>query len=154
MMDQIIRITIVEIATKEIKMFEYINFMPIGIHGPSQFPTNIILYSEKEIFITDLESSLKVQCLGVKKFFEHEDEEIVQLATSLHMNFSMYAITTKGNLYFIYVDMKDLKITKVSKEFLGTYQTANTEGKEITVNKKPSSLCANEYNILIGYEHV
>ena len=70
------------------------------------------------------------------------------------MNFCIYAITNKGNLYFIYIDMKEQKIHKVNKQFLGTYQTLDSDGQKVKVNKRPSSICANQYNILIGYEHL
>ena len=85
---------------------------------------------------------MKIHTLSAKKHLE-ADEKIVETASSLHMNFSLYAISNKGNLYFIYIDMKEQKITKVHKEFLGTYQTINEENKEIVVNRKPSSICAN-----------
>lgn len=107
MMDQIIRVTIVEISTKEIKMFEYINFQPLGMLAPSQYPTHLIFYSDREVYITDLDSALKMTAISLRKFITDEDEFIVQLSPSLHMNFCLYAITTKGYLYFIHVDLKE-----------------------------------------------
>ena len=67
-MDQIVRITIVELATKDIKLFEYVNFTPIGMHAPPQFPTSIILYTQKEVYLTDIENGLKIHTLNLKKF--------------------------------------------------------------------------------------
>lgn len=52
------------------------------------------------------------------------------------------------------VDLKEIKITKSEKYFLGNYQTLDASGNEITVSKRPSAMCVNEYNIVIGYEHI
>jgi len=52
------------------------------------------------------------------------------------------------------IDPKENKITKVTKHFLGNYQTLDEKGVEVTKRRKPSSICANEYNIAIGYESI
>lgn len=51
--DKIVRITIVEILTKEIKMSEYLGFVPLGIYAAPQFQTKLILHSNSEIYVTD-----------------------------------------------------------------------------------------------------
>lgn len=52
------------------------------------------------------------------------------------------------------INPKENKITKVTKHFLGNYQTLDEKGVEVTKRRKPSSICANEYNIAIGYESI
>jgi hypothetical protein len=52
-------------------------------------------------------------------------------------------ITDQGNLYFIYVDISNLKTTKVEKYFLGNYQTVDEKGTEIVRRRRPSSICVN-----------
>jgi hypothetical protein len=56
---------------------------------------------------------------------------------------SIYAITDQANLYFVTIDPKENKITKVTKHFLGNYQTLDEKGVEVTKRRKPSSICAN-----------
>lgn len=73
--------------------------------------------------ITDIEDGLKIVPLSIRKWFEFDNENIVQIANSLHIDFCVYIITDQGNLYFVYTDIKDLKITKVDRYFLGNYQT-------------------------------
>ena len=80
-----------------------------------QFPTKLILHSSVDIYMTDIDNNLKIVPLNIKKWFEKEDESIVQITNSLHLEFCIYAITNRGNLYFIYLDMKDVKPTKVEK---------------------------------------
>lgn len=43
--DQIVRLTILETATKEIKLSEFLNFNPLGIISLTQFPSKILAYS-------------------------------------------------------------------------------------------------------------
>ncbi len=40
------------------------------------------------------------------------------------------------------------------KHFLGTFETINQEGNKIVQNRMPSSICCNEYNILVGYHYI
>jgi len=50
--------------------------------------------------------------------------------------------------------MGSFKVSKVEKYFLGNYQTVDEKGVEITRRRRPSSICVNEYNIVVGYEHI
>lgn len=49
----------------------------------------------------------------------------MQIATSLHIDFVIYAITNLGNLYFLNVDIKQQnpKVKKINRYFLGTFKT-------------------------------
>ena len=67
---------------------------------------------------------------------------------------NFYLITTKGNLYFISLNLSQSSVNKWEKQFLGTYETVDQKGNKVTVHRKPSSICCNEYNVLIGYEHI
>lgn len=78
----------------------------------------------------------------------------MQISNSLHNEFCVYIITDQGNLYFMSIDLKEIKITKCEKYFLGNYLTLDANGNEVTQRKRPSAMCVNEYNISIGYEHI
>lgn len=64
----------------------------------------------------------------MRKWFKHDNENIVQIANSLHSDFTVYAITDQGNLYFIHIDNKEFKVTKADQHFLGNYQTLDEKG--------------------------
>lgn len=63
-------------------------------------------------------------------------------------------ITDKGNLYFLTLNTAQSKISKWQKQSLGTYNTVDGQGNQVTLNRKPSSICCNEYNVLVGYYHI
>lgn len=68
--DSIVRLTMIEIITKEIKMSEYISFIPLGIHTPSQFPNKVILHNPTEIYVVDTEDCIKLLPLNFRKAVE------------------------------------------------------------------------------------
>ena len=63
-------------------------------------------------------------------------------------------ITDKGNLYFVSLCLPKSRVDRWESQFLGTYETIDEKGNKVTVNRKPSSICCNEYNVLVGYYHI
>ena len=68
--DKIVRISVVEVLTKEVKMSEYLGFVPLGIHAPAQFQTKTILHNSSEIYVTDTEEVIKLVSLNFRKEIE------------------------------------------------------------------------------------
>lgn len=60
-------------VSKEIKISEYLTFVPIGMYSVTQFPTKLILHNNTDIVITDIEDGLKMNHLSVRKWFELEN---------------------------------------------------------------------------------
>lgn len=58
--------------------------------------------------------------------------------------------TDKGYLYFGRLNIDGSY--KCEREDLGTFETLDSDGKIITARRRPSIVCCNDYNILIGYE--
>ena len=128
-LDKIIRLTIVETVTKEIKQSQFLPFRPKCMLQVAQFPTKLIFQGPHQIYVLDTENEIKFIPLSIKKHLEKEDEKIVQIATSLNLELTIYGITDQGNLFFFTVDLKENKIVKSEKLSLGTFKTLNEEGK-------------------------
>ena len=159
--DKIVRLSIVETVSKDIKYSDYLSFVPIAMHAPPQYPTKVLLHSPSEIYVNDIEGGIRLVPLGIKKHLDSladpnqpNTESIVQMSTSLHTDFCLYIVTDAGNLYFATLCLMDHKVTSIQKFFLDTYATVTQAGQEVLSNRRPSCICSNEYNILIGYEHI
>lgn len=68
--DKIIRLSVVETVSKEIKMSEYLGLLPKGMYAPSQQPTLIIFHTDTEIYATDIDNGLKIVPFNFRKFIE------------------------------------------------------------------------------------
>lgn len=66
----------------------------------------------------------------------------------------IYLITSKGNLHFVTINYNNNKVDSVETIYLGDFETIDEEGNIIRTNRVPSSICCNEYNIVIGYNLV
>ena len=65
-----VRLTVVETSTKEIKLSEFLSFQPLNLLQTSQFPTKLILQGSQEIYITDIDNDLKMTPLLIKNSLE------------------------------------------------------------------------------------
>jgi hypothetical protein len=67
----------------------------------------------------------------------------------------LYIITSSGYLIFVNANLSTHKADKVERLFLGTFETIEPSTmKSITRSRMPSSICCNEYNIIIGYQFI
>ena len=57
-------------------------------------------------------------------------------------------------MYYVSLNLSHFEISNHTKQFLGTFETVDDDGNLITVPRMPSSICCNEYNILIGYHYI
>lgn len=69
-MDKIVRLSIIEIISKDIKYSEYLAFNPIGMYPIPQCPTKLLMHTSTEIYLTDIEDHLRIVPLGIRKHFE------------------------------------------------------------------------------------
>lgn len=53
-MDKIVRLSIIEIISKDIKYSEYLAFNPIGMYPIPQAPTKLLMHTASEIYLTDI----------------------------------------------------------------------------------------------------
>ena len=76
------------------------------------------------------------------------------MVSALQNEATFYLITDKGNIYFMSLSLSQCRVDRWECQSLGTYSTVDQQGKTVTSHRRPSSICCNEYNILIGYYHI
>jgi hypothetical protein len=55
---------------------------------------------------------------------------------------------------FVSINVGLMKVSNVESLFLGEFQTLDENGNEVAQHRLPSSICCNEYSILIGYHYI
>ncbi len=106
------------------------------------------MYNSKEIYHVHFDMTLITHD---KLRIDLMPNEKIVCARGMNSNDPLLVYATdQGYLYICRINIDGGYICQ--REDLGTFETLDPEGNVITCRKRPSAICCNEFNILIGYE--